>query len=97
MGHDHDVAPAADLAAQLHLRGGPFGRASRPSRPGDELHERLSARWPEAALADYPALARPGSAQVQAPDFWQPEAKAARPDQRALAITIVAECPLMPK
>ena len=39
-----------------------------------ELHERLSARWPEAALADYPALARPGSAQVQAPDFWQPQA-----------------------
>jgi len=38
-----------------------------------ELHERLSARWPEAAIADYPALARPGSAQVQVPDFWQPE------------------------
>ena len=28
------------------------------------LHERLSARWPEAVIADYPALARPGSAQV---------------------------------
>ena len=38
-----------------------------------ELHERLSARWPEAVIADYPALARPGSAQVQVPDFWQPE------------------------
>jgi len=37
------------------------------------LHERLSARWPEAVIADYPALARPGSAQVQVPDFWQPE------------------------
>jgi Phosphotransferase enzyme family len=37
------------------------------------LHERLSARWPEAVTADYPALARPGSAQVQVPDFWQPE------------------------
>ena len=39
-----------------------------------DLHERLSARWPEAVIADYPALARPGSAQVQVPDFWQPEA-----------------------
>jgi hypothetical protein len=37
------------------------------------LHERLSARWPEAVTADCPALARPGSAQVQVPDFWQPE------------------------
>jgi Phosphotransferase enzyme family len=37
------------------------------------LHKRLSARWPEAVIADYPALARPGSAQVQVPDFWQPE------------------------
>jgi len=26
--------PAADLAAQLHVRGGPAGRASRPSCPG---------------------------------------------------------------
>ena len=31
------------------------------------LHERLSARWPQAVTADYPALARPGSAQVQVP------------------------------
>jgi hypothetical protein len=38
-----------------------------------ELHERLSVRWPETVIADYPALARPGSAQVQVPDFWQPE------------------------
>jgi Ser/Thr protein kinase RdoA (MazF antagonist) len=38
-----------------------------------ELHERLSARWPQAITADYPALARPGAPQVQAPDFWQPE------------------------
>ena len=37
------------------------------------LHERLSARWPDAVIADYPALARPGGAQVQVPDFWQPE------------------------
>jgi aminoglycoside phosphotransferase (APT) family kinase protein len=38
-----------------------------------ELHERLSARWPEALTTDYPALARPGSARVRVPDFWQPE------------------------
>jgi Ser/Thr protein kinase RdoA (MazF antagonist) len=38
-----------------------------------ELHERLSARWPETVIADYPALAQPGAARVQVPDFWQPE------------------------
>jgi Ser/Thr protein kinase RdoA (MazF antagonist) len=38
-----------------------------------DLHEQLSARWPEAVIADYPALARPGAARVQVPDFWQPE------------------------
>jgi Ser/Thr protein kinase RdoA (MazF antagonist) len=38
-----------------------------------ELHERLSARWPQTVTADYPALARPGAAQVRIPDFWQPE------------------------
>lgn len=56
--------------------------ASAAGRPGvlpglgalaGGLHERLSARWPEAVTADYPALARPGPAQVQVPDFWQPE------------------------
>lgn len=38
-----------------------------------ELHERLSARWPQTLIADYPALAWPRSARVQIPDFWQPE------------------------
>jgi hypothetical protein len=38
-----------------------------------DLHEQLSARWPQAVTADYPALAEPGSAQVQVPDFWQPQ------------------------
>ena len=42
-----------------------------------ELHERLSARWPEAVIADYPALARPGAARVQVPDSWQPEVSGA--------------------
>ena len=46
VGHDHDAAPAADLAAQLHFRGGPFGRASRPSCPG-----RRTARAAIGALA----------------------------------------------
>jgi hypothetical protein len=30
-------------------------------------------RWPEAVTADNPAFARPGSAQVQVRDLWQPE------------------------
>jgi aminoglycoside phosphotransferase (APT) family kinase protein len=38
-----------------------------------QLHERLSARWPQTVIADYPALAEPGAAQVQVPGFWQPE------------------------
>jgi Ser/Thr protein kinase RdoA (MazF antagonist) len=38
-----------------------------------DLHERLSARWPEAIIADYPALAQPGAARVQVPGFWRPE------------------------
>jgi len=38
-----------------------------------DLHQRLSTRWPEAVIADYPALAQPGAARVQVPDFWQPE------------------------
>jgi len=38
-----------------------------------ELHEQLSARWPETVIADYPALAGPSSARVQIPGFWQPE------------------------
>ena len=38
-----------------------------------ELHERLSARWPETVIADYPALAQPGAVRVRVPGFWQPE------------------------
>lgn len=37
------------------------------------LHEQLSARWPETVIADYPALAPPGAARVQVPDFWRIE------------------------
>ena len=39
-----------------------------------DLHEQLSARWPQAVTADYPALASPGAPRVQVPDFWQPQA-----------------------
>jgi hypothetical protein len=38
-----------------------------------QLHDRLSARWPQSVIADYPALAQPGAARVQVPDFWQPQ------------------------
>jgi hypothetical protein len=36
------------------------------------LHDQLSLRWPETPVPDYPALARPGSAVVQVPGWWQP-------------------------
>ena len=39
-----------------------------------EMHDLLTARWPQAVMADYPALARPGSARVKVPDWWQPRA-----------------------
>jgi aminoglycoside phosphotransferase (APT) family kinase protein len=40
----------------------------------EALHEELGRRWPQAAVPDYPALAGPGSARVQVPEWWQPEA-----------------------
>jgi aminoglycoside phosphotransferase (APT) family kinase protein len=39
-----------------------------------EMHDLLTARWPAAVIADYPALARPGAARVKVPDWWQPRA-----------------------
>jgi len=39
-----------------------------------EMHNRLAARWPQTVIADYPALARPGSARVTVPGWWQPRA-----------------------
>ena len=33
-----------------------------------------SVIWPETQVPDYPALARPGSAPVLVPEWWQPEA-----------------------
>ena len=71
MGHDHDAA-----LAWLRSFSAAAGRSGM--LPGlrvmvAELHERLSACWPEAVTADYPALARPGPARVRVPDFWQPE------------------------
>ena len=38
------------------------------------LHEQLSARWPDTAVPEYPALAGPGSARVEVPEWWQPGA-----------------------
>ena len=38
------------------------------------LLEQLSSRWPQTAVPDYPALAGPGSARVEVPEWWQPEA-----------------------
>ena len=71
------------LAGRLAADRRPFTRASGPcflcrgagihARVAAGLHEQLSARWPEAVIADYPALAGPSSARVQIPDFWQPE------------------------
>ena len=36
------------------------------------LHDELRARWPETVIAAYPALAGPGSARVEVPQWWQP-------------------------
>jgi Ser/Thr protein kinase RdoA (MazF antagonist) len=38
------------------------------------LLEELSSRWPQTAVPDYPALAGPGSARVEVPEWWQPGA-----------------------
>jgi len=37
-----------------------------------ELHDQLSSRWPGTPVLEYPALARPGSEPVPAPDWWPP-------------------------
>ena len=36
------------------------------------LQDELSRRWPETVIAEYPALARPGSARAEVPEWWQP-------------------------
>ena len=74
VGHDHDAAPAADLAAQLDRRFGRAGVLPSLRALAEALHEELGRRWPEAAVPDYPALAGPGSVRVQVPEWWQPEA-----------------------
>jgi Ser/Thr protein kinase RdoA (MazF antagonist) len=38
------------------------------------LHDQIGSRWPKTQVPDYPALTRPGSAQVRVPEWWQPEA-----------------------
>jgi Ser/Thr protein kinase RdoA (MazF antagonist) len=51
---------AADRCAEL-----PLLRAAAAA-----IHDRLAARWPDATLPDYPALARPGHPLAQIPDGW---------------------------
>jgi Ser/Thr protein kinase RdoA (MazF antagonist) len=36
----------------------------------EALHDQLALRWPEAAVPDYPALARPGSRLAHVDDAW---------------------------
>jgi hypothetical protein len=36
------------------------------------LDDQLSRRWPRTVIPDYPALAQPGSASVEAPGWWNP-------------------------
>jgi Ser/Thr protein kinase RdoA (MazF antagonist) len=36
------------------------------------LDDQLSLRWPDTVVPEYPALARPGSASVDLPDWWHP-------------------------
>jgi hypothetical protein len=30
-------------------------------------------RWPQTVIPDYPALAQPGSAPAEVPDWWHPD------------------------
>jgi hypothetical protein len=77
-------------------RGEPFGRASRPSRPGRRTARAAIGPLARGGHRGLPALARPGSAQVQVPDFWQPEGVSGQAGPAGPAITMVAECSLMP-
>jgi Ser/Thr protein kinase RdoA (MazF antagonist) len=40
----------------------------------EALRAELGRRWPRTEVPEYPALAGPGSARVQVPRWWQPEA-----------------------
>jgi hypothetical protein len=50
------------------------GDAALPRLRGlfGEMHDQLSARWPEVRVPEYPALARPGAQAVPVPDWWPP-------------------------
>ena len=37
----------------------------------EALHARLAQRWPDAAVPDYPALARPGAPLAHPPEDWE--------------------------
>jgi hypothetical protein len=46
------------------------GALPRLGTLAEELYARLAERWPDAAMPDYPALARPGALLARAPDGW---------------------------
>jgi hypothetical protein len=73
VGHDHHAARLLTWLRSFTSAADRSGALPRLRVLAGNLHEQLSARWPEAVTADYPALARPGAARVQVPDFWQPE------------------------
>jgi hypothetical protein len=47
------------------------GALPRLGALAEALHGGLAARWPEAAVPDYPALARPGAPLAQPPEGWE--------------------------
>jgi hypothetical protein len=53
-----DTAARADVLPRLRSLAG-------------TLHEQLSLRWPETAVPDYPALARPGAPLARLPQGWE--------------------------
>lgn len=47
------------------------GALPRLGALAEALHVVLAARWPETAVPDYPALARPGTPLAQPPEDWE--------------------------
>jgi Ser/Thr protein kinase RdoA (MazF antagonist) len=63
------------LLTWLRTFTGAAGRASvlpRLRGLAAALEDQLSGRWPDTVMADYPALAGPGSVRVKTPEWWQP-------------------------
>jgi len=47
------------------------GALPRLGALAEAMHAGLAARWPETAVPDYPALARPGAPLAQPPEGWE--------------------------